>query len=101
MAAQPGQLVVSVDDLRTASTRVETSADTAARNVDEFDGQQAVRSGAASAFETMATARSCEQGWQQAVQVIGAKLATAADTLSRNADAYVAAEQQNADRFKK
>jgi hypothetical protein len=94
-------LLVSVDDLRTAGTHIEASADAAARDVDEFDGQQAVRSGEASAFETMTAAGSCEQGWQQAVRVISVKLAVAADRPSRNAAAYVATEQQNAQRFTK
>jgi hypothetical protein len=41
----------------------------------------------------MTAARSCEQGWQQAVEIIGAKLAVAADKLSLNAAAYVATER--------
>jgi hypothetical protein len=41
----------------------------------------------------MSEARSCKQSWQQAVEVIGAKLAVAADKLNLNADAYVATEQ--------
>jgi hypothetical protein len=88
------KLTVTVADLRTASANLEASADTAARNVDEFDGEQAVRSGEAAGFDTMTAARSCEQSWQQAVEVIGAKLAVAADNLSLNADAYVATEQE-------
>ena len=99
VAPQPGQLTVSVDDLRRASTRIEATADASARNVDELDAQQGVRSGEAAAFDTVGAARACAQSWQQAIQVLGAKLATAADTLNRNATAYAATENENAQRF--
>jgi hypothetical protein len=48
----------------------------------------------------MAAARSCEQSWQYAVEIAGAKLAVAADTLNVNADAYAVAEQRNVDHFR-
>ena len=95
-----GKLTVTVSDLRSVSASIESGADTAARNVDEFDGEQGVRSGEASGFDTMTAARSCEQGWQQAVEMIGAKLAVAADKLNLNADAYVATEQGVAQHFR-
>lgn len=94
-----GKLAVTASDLRAVSTKVESMADAAARDVDEFDGQQSVRSGEAAGFDTMSEARSCEQSWQQAVEVIGAKLAAAADKLNLNADAYVATEQGIAQQF--
>jgi hypothetical protein len=47
-----GKLAVTASDLRAVSTKVETMADPAARDVDEFDGQQSVRSGEAAGFDT-------------------------------------------------
>ncbi len=99
MGPQQDHIVVTADELRAVGASVETTADAAARDVDEFDGQQSVRSGEAAGFDTMAAARSCEQGWQYAVEIAGAKLAVAADKLSLSADTYAVAEQQNVGHF--
>jgi hypothetical protein len=97
---QQDHIVVTVDELRAVSADIEATADAAARDVDEFDGQQGVRSGEAAGFDTMAAARSCEQSWQHAVEIAGAKLAVAADTLTLNADTYAGAEQRNVAHFR-
>ncbi len=98
---QQDHFVVTPDELRAVSADIEATADAAARNADEFDGQQGVRSGEAAGFDTMTAARSCEQSWQHAVEIAGAKLAVAADNLSLNADAYAAVEQRNVEHFRR
>ncbi|MBV8994739.1 MAG: hypothetical protein JO287_13840 [Pseudonocardiales bacterium] len=86
-------------ELRAVSASIEAAADAAARDIDEFNGQQSVRSGEAAGFDTMATARFSEQSWQYAVEIIGAKLAVAADKLSLSVDTYALVEQQNVGHF--
>lgn len=100
MGPQEDHIAVTVDELRAASADIEATADAAARDVDEFDGEQGVRSGEAPGFDTMAAARSCEQSWQYAVEIAGAKLAVAADTLTLNADTYAVTEQRNVGHFR-
>lgn len=100
MGPQQDHITVTVEELRAVSADIEATADAAARDVDEFDGQQGIRSGAAAGFDTMAAARSCEQSWQHAVEIAGAKLAVAADKLNVNADTYAVAEQRNVEHFR-
>lgn len=100
MHPQQDHIKVTAEELRAVSAGIEATADAAARDVDEFDGQQSVRSGEAAGFDTMASAGSCEQGWQHAIEIAGAKLAVAADKLNLNADTYAAAEQQNIEHFR-
>lgn len=100
MGPQQDYFSVTADELRAVSADIEATADAAARDVDEFDGQQSVRSGGAAGFDTMAVARSCEQSWQHAVEIAGAKLAVAADKLKVNADTYAMAEQRNVEHFR-
>jgi hypothetical protein len=92
--------MVTPEELRAVSADIEATADAAVRNADEFDGQQGVRSGEAAGFDTMVAARCCEQSWQHAVEIAGAKLAVAADKLHVNADSYAAAEQQNVEHLR-
>lgn len=89
---------MTVGDLRVVSRAVEAGADAVARDVDEFDGRQGIRSGEPT-FETMGAALRCAQSWQRAVQALGAELAVAADKLTANADAYAANEQRVAQHF--
>jgi hypothetical protein len=100
VSPQQDHIAVTVEELRAVSADLEATADAAARDVDEFDGQQGIRCGAAAGFDTMVAARSCEQSWQYAVEIAGAKLAVAADTLNVNAATYAVAEQRNVEHFR-
>lgn len=92
-------LAVDPSVLRTAGAAVVAVADGAHTDASTLSGSAGADAASANGFAAMTAVLRLEEGWQGAVDALGAKLATAGDNLTVNATSYASAEATNKSLF--
>lgn len=91
---------VTPDQLWTTGRELLDVADQLHRDVGSLSGEQDAITSASRGFDSMKAAAECEQSWQESIEILGSKLAVAADTLMLNADSYAESDVRGAGRFR-
>ncbi|TCO52373.1 hypothetical protein [Actinocrispum wychmicini] len=84
---------VTPDQLRQAGTDIVGTADALNADIDAHSGAQDADASANANLATAKALAQCETGWEQALTVVGTKMAVAGDKLVVNAQQYAANEQ--------
>lgn len=87
---------VTPDQLRQAGNDIVGTADVLNGNIDAHSGAQDADSSANANLATAKALANCESGWEQALTVVGTKMAVAGDKLVVNAEQYATNEQHAA-----
>jgi hypothetical protein len=90
-----GELAVTPGQLTGAGQALVDTADRLDVEVKALSGTEDGDAGANAGFDCGRAAAACEASWQHALQLYGAKLAAAGDTLVVNAENYASTEERN------
>lgn len=91
---------VTPDLLRGTGQQIIDVGDATHRNVEELVGTQQGDANANGNWATTTASANCENGWEQALNVIASKLGVAGDTMILNANNYHATDSSAATPFK-